>query len=388
MARSGGRGSTAQAQVEGGALPLPGATRGTERTRGMRAALAGRAYSLAAGSVAAARGGPPAAGPQAATRRAGVAGMAASGGRAVDAAVHLWAPMDGKPPGDAQTLLQRMDAAGVAHAVVVQPGVIADPFDHSYVADAVAAHPDRLTGVLLADPRPGGGGARALRELVSERGFRGVRCVCASRSDAGAFPDPRPHPCSPVPPVADERGRGMAARGLAVRSRSFNPGLDPAGDMTGAVWKEMYAAAGELSAPVGHMTFNSLPQHAGAIRALAEEFPQTVAIVDHMGFCRSDDEWDVLLSFADLPQVRVKLSAFFRCGAGSAPGGLAERIRQLVDAFGTERLLWGSDWPWVDAEDGGYEGACDMLRAHGGLSESEVEQIMSATPRDLYNLGA
>uniref|UniRef100_A0A7R9XV14 Amidohydrolase-related domain-containing protein n=1 Tax=Prasinoderma coloniale TaxID=156133 RepID=A0A7R9XV14_9VIRI len=269
--------------------------------------------------------------------------MAASGGRAVDAAVHLWAPMDGKPPGDAQTLLQRMDAAGVAHAVVVQPGVIADPFDHSYVADAVAAHPDRLTGVLLADPRPGGGGARALRELVSERGFRGVR---------------------------------------------FNPGLDPAGDMTGAVWKEMYAAAGELSAPVGHMTFNSLPQHAGAIRALAEEFPQTVAIVDHMGFCRSDDEWDVLLSFADLPQVRVKLSAFFRCGAGSAPGGLAERIRQLVDAFGTERLLWGSDWPWVDAEDGGYEGACDMLRAHGGLSESEVEQIMSATPRDLYNLGA
>ena len=62
-----------------------------------------------------------------------------------------------------ELLLARMDAAGVGAAVVVQP--INHKFDHAYVARALRRHPERLVGILLADPTPGGGrgGAAAAR---------------------------------------------------------------------------------------------------------------------------------------------------------------------------------------------------------------------------------
>ena len=263
-------------------------------------------------------------------------------------AVHVWAPADqadqypsyapllgaaaGAPPlpGAAELLIRRMDAAGVAGALAVQAGN--HLYDHSYLLAALERYPDRLAGVLLADPRPaseGGGGAAEISRLA----------------------------------------RAAAGKVVGVR---FNPYLWPEGElMTNQTGREMYAAAGELGLPVSHMPFKGLLRHIDEIEALATDCPRTVAIIDHFGFCACDDlqseEWRRLRGLARFPQIYVKASALFRVSkqpsfphADAAGAGL----RALVDAFGAERVMWGTDFPWVE-EKGGYAAAWAPLDAAG-----------------------
>ena len=53
-------------------------------------------------------------------------------------------------PVTAEQMIGAMDKAGVAKAAIVQASTCYG-HDNSYVADAIAAHPDRFTGVFSAD---------------------------------------------------------------------------------------------------------------------------------------------------------------------------------------------------------------------------------------------
>ncbi len=97
----------------------------------------------------------------------------------VDAHLHIWS--DGKAPypwaeghepgrpisepslGDdratAEALLDHMDRAVVAGALIVQP--ITHKFDHSYVRDAIQKYPARFKGMCLANPTIEGGAEQA-----------------------------------------------------------------------------------------------------------------------------------------------------------------------------------------------------------------------------------
>ena len=69
----------------------------------------------------------------------------------------------------------------------------------------------------------------------------------------------------------------------------------------------MYAKAGELGLPVGHMPFKGFLLHADEIEQLLLDYPHTKAIIDHCGFCNAGDlqskEWTRLLGLAKYPQV-------------------------------------------------------------------------------------
>jgi hypothetical protein len=52
--------------------------------------------------------------------------------------------------GHAEILLGAMEDAGVAGALIIQPGN--HGFDHSYVTSVLQAHPDKFVGMLLANP--------------------------------------------------------------------------------------------------------------------------------------------------------------------------------------------------------------------------------------------
>src|SRR3974377_140815 len=54
------------------------------------------------------------------------------------------------PPVATEQMIAAMDQAGVAKAALVQASTCYG-HDNAYVADAVAAHPDRFTGVFSAD---------------------------------------------------------------------------------------------------------------------------------------------------------------------------------------------------------------------------------------------
>src|SRR6266702_8442645 len=66
-------------------------------------------------------------------------------------------------------LIEEMDAAGVERAVLCAGYRGADSV--GWVNDAVAAHPDRLFGSLVVDPRTGMDGVRALERAVHDQGY-------------------------------------------------------------------------------------------------------------------------------------------------------------------------------------------------------------------------
>jgi hypothetical protein len=71
-------------------------------------------------------------------------------------------------------------------------------------------------------------------------------------------------------------------------------------------------------------------------------------------------------------QVYVKASAFFRVSSSAPPyADAAHAVRLLVDTFGVERVMWGSDWPWV-TEHCGYEGAWGLVDDWGKAADGQV----------------
>ena len=290
----------------------------------------------------------------------------------IDSHLHVWAPKEradeypyygsligsakaNEPPmpGHVEVLLQEMESAGVSKAVIIQPGN--HMFDHAYVSHVLREHPDKFVGVLLANPAGGpSAGARELERLVTEEGYVGVR---------------------------------------------FNPYLwdrDNGETMDNAVGRAMYERAGQLGVPVSHMPFKGLLGHLKEITALADAFPQTKFIVDHFGFCKCGDlqseEWQALLSLGrEYPQAYVKLSAAFRVSEQEYPyADVRQATRNLIASFGKERLMWGTDFPWVTEQPRGYVGAWSIIAASDEaagealLTREEEEHIFHKTARSLF----
>jgi predicted TIM-barrel fold metal-dependent hydrolase len=108
-------------------------------------------------------------------------------------------------------------------------------------------------------------------------------------------------------------------------------------------------------------------------------------VVDHFG--RPDPAqgtrcpgFQALLRAAETGRVWVKLSAPYRLGGGDAFAYAAA----LLAAFGPERLLWGSDWPWTQHEDGmAYAYTLEWL-AQWIPDEAVRRQILWETPARLF----
>ena len=73
--------------------------------------------------------------------------------------------------------------------------------------------------------------------------------------------------------------------------------------------------------------------------------------IDHMADCPIDqpDELKKLLALAKYKRVYVKLSHLWSLSKEAYPNrDTHDQVRRLYDAFGPERLMWGSDWPVVE----------------------------------------
>lgn len=108
-----------------------------------------------------------------------------------------------------------------------------------------------------------------------------------------------------------------------------------------------------------------------------------------MGFCPCDDlegeAWAALLGLARFPQVYVKASAFFRVSKEPPPyPDAAAALRRLLDVFGAQRCMWGTDAPWVN-EQCGYSAAWGLLEAWGNVRDDEVGWLMGGTVDALFD---
>ncbi|XP_022955638.1 uncharacterized protein LOC111457581 [Cucurbita moschata] len=284
----------------------------------------------------------------------------ATDGKVIDSHLHVWAsPQEaaaqypyfpGQEPtltGHLHFLLQSMEEAGVDGALIVQP--INHKFDHSYVTSVINKYPNKFVGCCLANPAEDGSGIQLLEHLVTKDGYSAVR---------------------------------------------FNPYLWPSGQkMTNEVGKALFSTAGKLGIPVGFMCMKGLSLHVEEIKELCTEFPSTNVLLDHLGFCKPpENEEDSLaisqlLELASFPQIYVKFSALFRVSRRPFPyQDLSHLLSQIVSSFGANRIMWGSDFPFVVLECG-YKGAIDavsVLANEISLSSTELEWIKGKTVAHLF----
>ncbi|THK38704.1 amidohydrolase [Ensifer sp. MPMI2T] len=134
------------------------------------------------------------------------------------------------------------------------------------------------------------------------------------------------------------------------------------------------------------------PRHLPVIAALADAVPDLAIVVDHCAkpFIAAGklEPWQSdMAALARRPNVHVKLSGLVtEAGGGWSVEKLKPYAAHILDVFGTDRVMFGSDWPVVllDADYGAWFAAAQELTAH--LTPLERENVFSRTAARFYGL--
>jgi predicted TIM-barrel fold metal-dependent hydrolase len=233
-----------------------------------------------------------------------------------------------------------MDAAGVQKSALVQASTCYG-HDNSYVADAVAAHPDRFTGVFSVDVLAADAPQR-MREWV-RRGLSGMRLFMYGST------------VSEQAPWLDD------------------PRTDPA-------WQ----CAAELGLSVClQMAPEAIPQ---AI-TMARRFPSVRIAIDHCGRVKLADGPPYRaaapqLGLAKYPNIYLKLTPRVFVEAATGKASPDTFFPLLVSEFGASRLAWGSNYP---ATEGTLAEILDFARSSlACLSQQDRDWIFAKTAQTLY----
>ncbi len=246
-----------------------------------------------------------------------------------------------------EPLLAQMDLNSVAKAVLTQ---VLGQFDNSYQQDCIARYPGRFASV----------------------GAVNVQDDAAPQQ------------------VHQWSARGMT--GLRLRPEARSPGSDPL-----AIWRA--AADCGLAISCGGTTANLVTEE---FAALVTRFPDMPFVLEQLGgWTRPDcdgqaQSWTAILALARLPNIYLKLPTLGQLaprqiGKPLPPLGepvlnaaAAAVLIEAIDAFGAQRLMWGSDYPVVSSREG-YANALNWTRAAlGDRSETEITAMFGGTARSIF----
>lgn len=234
----------------------------------------------------------------------------------VESHVHIWT-QDEKYPfaptlpdvpvpatnATAEMLLDETGRAGVDHVVLVQPSTYG--WDNSYLADSIARYPQRLAGVCLVDPLDEEAPDR-LEYWVREHNFHGVRLHAVRPDSASWF--------------------------TTVQ--------------TGRIW----GRAADLGIPICLLLD---VVHAPMVAEMVKRFPNVDVVLDHMGRIDVTEQppYPIFRRFLDLanfPRTYAKVSGMLHYSNEAYPFTDTHPFFRLAkDAWGPERLMWGTDWPML-----------------------------------------
>lgn len=209
-------------------------------------------------------------------------------------------------PTSHEMLIEAMDAAGVAKAVVVQAST-AYGHNNSYLVDAVHAHPDRFAGVFSID-------------------------VLA--------PDA-------VDMIKYWQGQGLVGMRLFTTGSTMPNQADWLDDPASApAWA--YASAQRFPVCV-QMRPEGIPK----LRTLLDRFPDAIVILDHLArpalddgapYAKAQSLWDL----ASYKGVHLKLTLRNIEAAGEGASTVPAFLDHLLATYGADRVAWGSNFPAAD----------------------------------------
>ncbi len=238
-------------------------------------------------------------------------------------------------PASARDLAEAMDESGVDQAILVQ-GVGAYTYDNRYAADSAAENPRRFAAACCIDVEASDA-LDTLAHWIGERGMTGIRLFALSREGPSWLIDERTFP----------------------------------------IWNR----ATELGA---HVIVTILPHQLGELDRVLTRFPDIPVSLDHCAFAlAATDSGAKLLALAKHSNLHLKVSTHVLDDAITAEGSAHPLVRRLVDAFGAERLMWGSDF--CQTHDRSYPALVSLAReAFGKLDAVEQEACLSGTARKLW----
>lgn len=264
-----------------------------------------------------------------------------------DTAKYPRAPLGGNPstwsqerPTNTEQLLRAMNEAGVAKAAIVHASTCYG-FDNSYVADAVAAHPDRFTGVFSVDMLADDAADRV--RYWAGRKLTGLRLFTA--------------------------GSTMAGQADWLADPKTFAGWDCATELDIPVCVQMRAAGIPL------------------LQVLLDRYPRTRIIIDHFLNLPLDDgppykEIDTLLRLAKFPNITLKYTPVIVNAARKGKATPETFFPRVVSEFGASRIAWGSNFP---ANAGTLkELLLSSQAAMSFSSEADREWIFGKTAETLY----
>jgi predicted TIM-barrel fold metal-dependent hydrolase len=239
-----------------------------------------------------------------------------------------------------EKMIAAMDEAGIAKAALVQASTCYG-YDNSYVADAVAAHPERFTGVFTLDvTRPDA--PNRIRHWMRKR-LKGLRVFIAGETAAAndvRLDDPRSFPA----------WESVSEAGIPVCVQ--------------------LRAAG-------------LPQ----LVTVLERFPRIRIVLDHMARPAVDDgppygAASSLFALRLYPNLYLKLTTHNVRESRQGRAKPESFFGRLVEKFGASRIAWGSNYP---ASEGTLAGV--LAEAHEALaflSSEDRDWVFFRTAPSLY----
>jgi predicted TIM-barrel fold metal-dependent hydrolase len=229
--------------------------------------------------------------------------------------------------------IEQLDANRIDYGVLVQPSFLGT--DNAYLLRALAREPRRLKGVAVLPPE-----------------------------------------------VTDIELHRLHAQG--VTGLRLNLVDVPIPNLRSAPWAALWP---RLSLLGWHVELHCAARHLASLIEPLLEAGLAVA-VDHFGRPDpaqgvDDPGFESLLRFGASRRVWVKVSAAYRC-TQSPSSFVRVALHTLLASFGSDRLMWGSDWPHTQFEPTtSYDDALAIV-GQAGLDTATLEALMRSTANAFY----
>jgi L-fuconolactonase len=251
--------------------------------------------------------------------------------RLVDTHAHVWGSdttelpwqSDALPPGWSGPYTHRDLRAGMAEVGIDEAVLMATTLygrgerANEYTLRALEAHPESLWGVGVTEYSGSESALRQrVRRILDHDRMLGLRFHAAFEY-------------AEVPSEMDRSAEWFA-----------DEALDPLYD--------------ELAAQDGSAFLLAKPEQFGTAASLADSHPDVTFVIEHVGWpdegATPDSEpWSDIEAMGEIGNVCVKVSSVPAVTDGSYPyESVAGYLSSLLEWFGPERLLLGSDYPWLD----------------------------------------